>query len=848
MNREQLQANLLKDNYLDSAFKKYLGFKNQELYDEEYKTEILTRLNEYFKAVEISAETVVEAAKKIQKENPNAGSFVHWSNTQDLVRFVEARPNEAANLWNQLFDSSKSLEERIEAFRNAGKEFDINLSLGAPLFGYMLAAFDYNKYPLYKEEVFKDAKKNFGINLKLGLVQANYALYFDICEIILEHVHKKHPGITMLDIQDFLYCNMKYEKVFFESAVVYLSDLAKKLQHYQQNPEEMLQALKTISPEVLHATREKYRGQEKVKKIRFLVLDQLLEKGDATIEDLENIKNQVKDQYDTNILQAWNNFSILFELYYLDKKEKVKLEQQKIHEAIQHFEIYEGIDFVKGKVLNGFNWNQYFGGSECWLALYEEKYANHRVAPQIFVSIDGERIRYGMLYGDQHPKRGIEDTERIFDVDEFTLERLQEKLVEVEGLFKDTSGPQEIAHSSEISVDVWIALLKNHLIFTEFDFQYLKTMLDLGGAATPTQMGSVLNKHASSFVTPIVQLAKRVLSEIGQEPMENESGNGEFWSVLFNGELQKNNHFSWILKPNLKVALEEYFASNQIDEYPVYTRESFLEEVFMDETEYEKIANLLRYKKNIILQGPPGVGKTFVSKRLAYSLMGEKNPDQVELVQFHQNYAYEDFVMGYRPSDKGFSLQYGIFYDFCKKAAENPEKDYYFIIDEINRGNVSKVFGELFMLIEKDKRDDFVTMGYSKETFTVPNNLYLIGTMNTADRSLAQLDVALRRRFGFVSLSPSFNYKWQEHLLQNGLSLSMLNRILGAINRWNEEIANDFQLGNGYAIGHSFFTSSLEGMDENVWFEGVIEFEIRPLLEEYFFDRLEVVKSLIEGV
>ncbi|MFY3791376.1 AAA family ATPase [Ureibacillus sp. MALMAid1270] len=185
--------------------------------------------------------------------------------------------------------------------------------------------------------------------------------------------------------------------------------------------------------------------------------------------------------------------------------------------------------------------------------------------------------------------------------------------------------------------------------------------------------------------------------------------------------------------------------------------------------------------------------------------------------------------MGYRPGNNGFELKFGIFYDFCKKAMENPEKDYYFIIDEINRGNVSKVFGELFMLIENDNRDDFVTMSYTGEPFTVPSNVYLIGTMNTADSSLAQLDVALRRRFGFVTLHPTFNEKWQRHLLQNGLTDSLVNRIIAAVSKWNNEITSDFQLGSGFEIGHSFFTTSLEGMAENTWFDSVIEFEIRPL-------------------
>jgi len=152
------------------------------------------------------------------------------------------------------------------------------------------------------------------------------------------------------------------------------------------------------------------------------------------------------------------------------------------------------------------------------------------------------------------------------------------------------------------------------------------------------------------------------------------------------------------------------------------------------------------------------------------------------------------------------------------------------------------------MLIERDKRDEFVTMGYSKDKFTVPSNVFLIGTMNTADRSLAQLEVALRRRFAFVTLIPLFNEKWIFTIQETGVSAGMVSRILFTVEKINKEIIADFQLGAGYAIGHSFFTSKPENMDENVWYEGILTFEIIPLLEEYFFDRPEIVKSLIEGI
>ena len=179
----------------------------------------------------------------------------------------------------------------------------------------------------------------------------------------------------------------------------------------------------------------------------------------------------------------------------------------------------------------------------------------------------------------------------------------------------------------------------------------------------------------------------------------------------------------------------------------------------MNEQDYKTLVNVLKMKKNIILQGAPGVGKTFTAKRLAYSIIGAKNPDRVQMLQFHQSYSYEDFIEGYRPTENGFTIKKGSFYKFCKLAEDDDENDYFFIIDEINRGNLSKIFGELFMLIEKDKRGIELQLLYSDENFSVPANVYIIGMMNTADRSLAMLDYALRRRFSFFTMKQvAFHY------------------------------------------------------------------------------------------
>ncbi len=267
----------------------------------------------------------------------------------------------------------------------------------------------------------------------------------------------------------------------------------------------------------------------------------------------------------------------------------------------------------------------------------------------------------------------------------------------------------------------------------------------------------------------------------------------------------------------------------------IYTKEDFLKKVYMTGERFDVLEALLRNKKNIILQGAPGVGKTFTAKKLAYAMMGEADDSRIEMVQFHQNYSYEDFIMGYRPDGADFKLTSGIFYRFCQTAANHPEKDYFFIIDEINRGNMSKIFGELLMLIEKDYRGTKATLAYSGMPFSVPENLYIIGMMNTADRSLAMIDYALRRRFSFFEMEPGFNSDGFTSY-QNGFANETFNALIDQIKALNKEITEDSSLGRGFQIGHSYFCGREEAGCTDEWMRSVAEFDILPLLSEYWFD------------
>lgn len=274
--------------------------------------------------------------------------------------------------------------------------------------------------------------------------------------------------------------------------------------------------------------------------------------------------------------------------------------------------------------------------------------------------------------------------------------------------------------------------------------------------------------------------------------------------------------------------------------YDPYTADDFLQDVYMDEEHYQTLRALLLTKKNVILQGAPGVGKTFAAKRLAYSIMGEKDTSRVQMVQFHQSYSYEDFIMGFRPTETGFTLKKGVFYEFCRKAKKDDERPYFFIIDEINRGNLSKIFGELFMLIESDKRGVGLQLLYADEQFSIPSNIYIIGMMNTADRSLAMLDYALRRRFAFFEMPPAFSSAgFQAYKAK--INNIKFNRLVETVERLNREITEDDSLGEGFRIGHSYFCTNINISDE--WLRSVVEFELIPLLKEYWFDEPAKVKE-----
>lgn len=424
-----------------------------------------------------------------------------------------------------------------------------------------------------------------------------------------------------------------------------------------------------------------------------------------------------------------------------------------------------------------------------------------------------------------------------------------------ERILKEQKAEQEWEpkdYNPGITVENWVSLLANNEVYHESAKTVIERLLDYGGQATCTQLAQKYGDNANTYNVNSIAFAKKVYEKTHCKLAEREDESIRWWSILYMGKKankEDDGVYIWKLRPELAEALKIVNGEEVPDEdtdTTEYTKKDFLEEVFISEAKYDEMYAVLMRKQNIILQGAPGVGKTFAAKRLAYSIMGQKNEDHIEFLQFHQNYAYEDFVEGYKPAATGFILQDGIFKRFCKEAADAPDEKFFFIIDEINRGNLSKIFGELLMLIEKDYRGQAATLPYSGRSFTVPKNLYIIGMMNTADRSLAMIDYALRRRFSFVDMEPGFDTKgFKEYLSSKG------NTTMGALVEKVEELNEDIKqtLGKGFCIGHSYFVFDEPCSDTLL--RSIVKYDILPMLAEYWFDdeeQYETWASRLNGV
>ncbi len=365
------------------------------------------------------------------------------------------------------------------------------------------------------------------------------------------------------------------------------------------------------------------------------------------------------------------------------------------------------------------------------------------------------------------------------------------------------------------------------------------------------------------FVTLTILSRNYIVTKLGIESSLKDSNkkyfnSGEYISLIdeFNMKFKTElflvhsfpalSHRAYLSKNDLQDESVIINADIMTDSFEPYSIDNIISDgCFMDISKLENIINRLRDKKNIILQGPPGTGKTWLARKLAYALIGEENSRNVRVVQFHPNLSYEDFILGFRPIKGGtLDLVYGPFIEMINLAKANQDDKYVIVIEEINRGNPAQIFGEMLTLLEASKRNESeaLELSYStkdNEPVYIPENLYVIGTMNLADRSLALVDFAFRRRFAFIDLEPLLGDKWKERVhKENKIDVSTLTKISDNINELNKTIIEDISLGKQSCIGHSYVTPSndTDVVDAKKWFCDIVETEIVPLLNEYWFD------------
>ncbi len=431
MDKQAIEKQLYLDHYLDTAFSEYIKFKGTDTYYEQYKWEILSELNEYFKNIEVNEMTIHEIIDKLKRSNPQSGSFTHWGSLADLEEFASDQPNEAANLLQNLYNESLPLTDRIESFVNAGKQYKKDLKLGAPLFGYLLAAYDYKRYPIYKEGVFQSVKKTFGIDKKLGYVAENYNFYMEFCSVLFEYLTKQMDHPSMLDVQDFLYSITEYKNLKVEIAVSYIYRYSMKLKSFSEEEQMFLNAIDKLDPKYLQERLAAYSKGDKVNQIRYKVIQEALSGNGLTSEKLEKFKQEVSSKHEKNILHSWSNFSILFQIYYDSFKLRVIDELSKIHQYIREMNEFSHVSFDKDKTINGFNWNRNLGTTECWIAVFPSGYGSHKEAAQLFLSVNANLIRYGLVYGSNNEKRGQDNLDDLRSIEEFSASKLREKCIEV---------------------------------------------------------------------------------------------------------------------------------------------------------------------------------------------------------------------------------------------------------------------------------------------------------------------------------------------------------------------------------------------------------------------------------
>jgi len=435
---------LFNDQFLKVAAEEYAKFKKTSDWDEEYKWNILSGLNDKFLSGGISIENIVEKIKLLEENNPQEGSFVHWSEVDYLKKAAEKNPEIVVFYINSLIDENKSLSDRIDNARMKLQEASKG-NFGTPLTGYILASFNKNKYPIFKDEIFRHFVEvmNLDLDFKTADIGKKYEKYVEICNNIADYLEKNDlftytPSI--LDGQDFLYCISRYDNLRYKIYIRYLFNFAKTLKNYENRPQIFLNDICKMEQPFLKIEMENYRGGEKIRKIRFLVLERILGEEKLSLEEFKEILENVNEQYDGDILHSWDEFKILFQIYFDLYKKRINYFLRSLHTYFKNQDTFSETQFKENEVINDFLWNQNFGGTSCWIALYPNSIVSHKIAPQLFLGIYDDAIMYGLCYGSEIEDQYENDFEKIHDEEEINVTNILKKFVQVYPKFKDFTG------------------------------------------------------------------------------------------------------------------------------------------------------------------------------------------------------------------------------------------------------------------------------------------------------------------------------------------------------------------------------------------------------------------------
>ena len=789
---------------------KYKKLRGSKHWNEEYKWKTLLEVHNKLTAEPVTKENVAEKIEMLRDYNPQSGSFCHWSSLDNLKKLAEKDSGKIMEAVHNLFDDSINLAERISKLRQVRKDIDENLNLGTPLFGYLLAAHDYNQYPLYKDSVLRHLNDEYP---ELGL--SNY-----------DGLGEKYENFTKLCRQAGRYLN---EELGLDDTEV--AGVSIPAGHKALDGQDFCYCLATLmNPE--HDQYYKNRDGDMYEIIKKF-LDQA-QTDDLKTQDypdsLGDLEMRVSFGQGNQAMVPWTAF--------LSSKNEVR---DGIYPVYLYYKEENALMLAYGV-------SETNDPNKEWSKEVRE---NH---PKIFSFFDEDVPRYGDSFVKEAYKVEVGDEISLFK----NYESEEQKKVTAQEFSDDFS--EILKEYKELSVDYfWLNRSQaKYQLLLENEVADVATHTDKGNnrriisAFNSIQEGDVVYIYLAS---PAKELKAKARVQEGKHENENEEEvitiklDEEFDNPVPYSNIEDKVDFNDLLgkvllplSDSTQHIITNAISSNMnqkdltIEETELQiTKKETINDLFIREEKFDQVLSLLDDKRQVILQGPPGTGKTYIANKMAKYIT--KSEDRIESVQFHSSYSYEDFIEGYRPTESGnFKLEDGIFKTFCDRARHAPDQTFVFLIDEINRGNLSKVFGELMYLLEY--REKSVALTYSKEQFSIPKNVKIIGTMNTADRSLAIMDYALRRRFHFVDQYP--NLTELEGWLEAHTEVDA-NKLVDQVKQMNQKIAAKMD-SKEYNVGHSYFMKA--GMTAKD-LDAVLEYEVRPLLKEYFYDEPERVEEIM---